>query len=49
MAHARLKIHDLHAVRSNAVTEGGLHRISALCKLEELIRGKPPDERRHVH
>jgi hypothetical protein len=23
-------------------------RISALYKLEELIRGKPPDERRHV-
>jgi transposase len=48
MAHARRKIHDLHAVRPNAVTEDALRRIGALCKIEEQIRGKPPDERRRV-
>ncbi|KVT12700.1 transposase [Burkholderia sp. MSMB1078WGS] len=45
MAHARRKIHDLHAVRPNAVTEEALHRIGALYKIEEQIRVKPPDER----
>uniref|UniRef100_UPI001588C6A7 IS66 family transposase n=1 Tax=Burkholderia sp. BCC1640 TaxID=2676294 RepID=UPI001588C6A7 len=48
MAHARRKIHDLHAVRPNAITEEALHRIGALYKIEEQIRGKPPDERRSV-
>ncbi len=48
MAHARRKIHDLHAVRPNAVTEEALHRIGALYKIEEQIRGKPPEERRSV-
>ncbi|MBU9445107.1 IS66 family transposase [Burkholderia multivorans] len=48
MAHARRKIHDLHAVRPNAVTEEALRRIGALYKVEEQIRGKPPDERRSV-
>ncbi len=48
MAHARRKIHDLHAVRPNAVTEEALHRIGALYKIEEQIRGKPPDERHSV-
>lgn len=48
MAHARRKIHDLHAVRPNAVTEEALRRIGALYKVEEQIRGKPPDERRNV-
>ncbi len=47
-AHARRKIHDLHAVRPNAVTEEALRRIGALYKIEEQIRGKPPDERRSV-
>ncbi|EPZ85350.1 transposase IS66 family protein [Burkholderia cepacia] len=45
MAHARRKIHDLHAVRPNAVTEEALRRIGALYEIEEQIRGKPPDER----
>ncbi|MDR6504028.1 hypothetical protein J2785_007222 [Burkholderia ambifaria] len=38
----------MHAVRSNAVTEGVLRRIGALYKLEEQIRSKPPNERRHA-
>ncbi|MGF6875766.1 dsRNA-specific ribonuclease [Paraburkholderia sp. MM5477-R1] len=49
MAHAaRRKIGELHAVRPNAVTEEALRRIGALYRIEEQIRGKPPDERRSV-
>lgn len=48
MAHARRKIHDLHAVRPNAVTEEALRRIGALYRIEEQIRGQPPDERQRV-
>ncbi|MBB2931942.1 hypothetical protein FHX59_006416 [Paraburkholderia silvatlantica] len=48
MAHARRKMHDLHAVRPNAVTEEALRRIGALYRIEEQIRGKPPDERQRV-
>ncbi|KVH79425.1 hypothetical protein WJ42_06100 [Burkholderia cepacia] len=44
MAHARRKIHDLHSVRPNAVTEEALRRIGALYEIEEQIRGKPPNE-----
>lgn len=47
-AHARRKIHDLHALRPNAVTEEALRRIGKLYAIEESIRGKPPDERRSV-
>ncbi|EJO59668.1 TPA: IS66 family transposase [Burkholderia multivorans] len=48
MAHARRKIHDLHAVRPTTLTEEALRRIGALYAIEEKIRGKPPDERRGV-
>ena len=48
MAHARRKIHDLHAVRPTTLTEEALRRIGALYAIEEQIRGKPPDERRGV-
>ncbi len=47
-APARRKIHDLHAVRPNALTEEALHRIGALYAIEAQIRGKPLDERRCV-
>jgi len=47
-AHARRKIHDLHALRPNAVTEEALRRIGKLYAIEESIRGKPPDRRRSV-
>ena len=47
-AHARRKIHDVHATRPNAITEEALRRIGALYAIEESIRGKPPDERRGV-
>ncbi|CAJ0809825.1 IS66 family transposase ISBcen14 [Ralstonia psammae] len=48
MAHARRKVHDLHAVRPSAITQEALERFSALYRIEESIRGKPPDERLRV-
>jgi hypothetical protein len=40
MAHARRKLHDLHAVRPSAITTEALARIGALYRIEERIRGK---------
>jgi transposase len=45
-AHARRQFYELHAARPNALNTGALERIGALYQVEELIRGKPPDERR---
>nr|WP_205417475.1 IS66 family transposase [Trinickia diaoshuihuensis] len=45
-AHARRQIYELHASRPNAFNTEALERIGALYKIEEAIRGKPPDERR---
>ncbi|MGF6605010.1 hypothetical protein P3T23_009771 [Paraburkholderia sp. GAS448] len=48
MAHARRKLHDLHAVRPSSITTEALERIGALYRIEEHIRGKPLEERRHI-
>ncbi|QYD67930.1 IS66 family transposase [Paraburkholderia edwinii] len=48
MAHARRKLHDLHAVRPSAITTEALERIGALYRIEEHIRGKPPEERQRI-
>ena len=45
-AHARRQIYELHAARPNAFNTEALERIGALYKIEEAIRGRPPDERR---
>ncbi|MCK4154192.1 IS66 family transposase [Ralstonia pseudosolanacearum] len=45
-AHARRLFYELHAARPNDLNTGALERIGALYKVEEAIRGKPPDERR---
>ena len=47
-AHARREFYDLHVARPSAVTQEALERIGALYAIEAEIRGKPPDERRHV-
>jgi len=44
-AHARRQFYELHAARPNALNTEALERIGALYKIEEAIRGKPPDER----
>ncbi|MGF6293129.1 hypothetical protein QFZ98_004990 [Paraburkholderia youngii] len=48
MAHARRKLHDLHAVRPSPITGEALERFGALYRIEEHIRGKPPEERQRV-
>jgi transposase len=47
-AHARRKFYDLHAATKSPLAAEALERIGALYKIEGEIRGKPPDERRHV-
>lgn len=47
-AHARRKFHDIHAAHPSPTTTGALERIGALYRIEEQIRGKPPDERRAI-
>jgi transposase len=45
-ANARRQFYELHAARPNALNTEALQRIGALYKIEQTIRGKPPDERR---
>lgn len=45
-AHARRQFYELHVARPNALNTEALERIGALYRIEETIRGKPPDERR---
>lgn len=45
-AHARRQFYELHAARPNTLNTEALERIGALYRVEEAIRGKPPDERR---
>jgi len=47
-AHARRKFYDLHAATKSPLAAEALGRIGALYKIEDEIRGKPPDERRRV-
>lgn len=48
MAHARRKVHDLHARRATETTTEALRRIGELYAIEAQIRGRPPDERERV-
>lgn len=45
-AHARRQFYELHAARPNALNTEALERIGALYEIEEVIRGKPPEQRR---
>lgn len=45
-AHDRRQFYELHAARPNALNTEALERIGALYKIQEQIRGKPPNERR---
>lgn len=46
--HFRRKIFDLHEQKATTLTTDLLRRIAALYRIEEEIRGQPPDERRSV-
>jgi transposase len=45
-AHARRQFYELHASRPNAFNTEALERIGVLYRVEDAVRGKPPDERR---
>ncbi|MEB0134598.1 IS66 family transposase [Actimicrobium sp. CCC2.4] len=47
-AHTRRKFHDLHVVHPTTFTTEVLRRIGELYKIEEPLRGKPPDVHRQV-
>src|SRR5258707_4344099 len=47
-AHVRRKFYDLEQAHASPVAREALVRIGALYGIEELIRGRPPDERRAV-
>ena len=47
-AHVRRKFFDLHAANGSPVAKEALKRIGALYAIEREIRGRPPDDRRHV-
>lgn len=48
MAHARRKIHDLHARKATPTTTEALRRIGELYAIEAQIRGQPPDLRQRI-
>ena len=47
-AHARRKLHDVHAATKSPLAREALERIAAIYAIERAIRGKPPDERRQA-
>ena len=47
-AHARRKFYDIHVATKSPLAEEALQRIGDLYAIEELIKGRPPDERRRV-
>ena len=48
MAHARRKIHDLHARKATPTATEILRRIGELYAIESQIRGRPADERKRI-
>ncbi len=47
-AHVRRKFHDLYEAHASPIAKEALERIAALYGIEKEIRGRPPDERRHI-
>jgi len=47
-AHVRRKFYDLEQAHASPVAREALERIGALYRVEEQIRGKPPDQRQAV-
>jgi transposase len=48
MAHIRRKFYDLMEAHGSPIATEAVQRIGALYAIEEEIRGRPPDERRHI-
>lgn len=48
MAHIRRKFFDIHAAQGSSVAAEALRRIAQLYKIEDEVRGEPPDRRRAI-
>jgi transposase len=48
LAHARRKFWDVHEATKSPLAREALDRIAALYKIEDTIRGRPPDQRLRV-
>ena len=48
MAHARRKFWDVHEKTKSALSREALERIAACYKIEDTVRGQPPDQRLRV-
>jgi transposase len=48
MAHARRKFWDVHEKTKSALSREALERIAAFYKVEDTVRGHPPDQRQRV-
>lgn len=48
LAHVRRKFWDVHEATKSPLAREGLERIAALYKIEDAIRGRPPEERLRV-
>jgi transposase len=48
MAHARRKFWDVHEKTKSALSREALERIAAFYKIEDTVRGQPPDQRLRV-
>ena len=45
MAHARRTFWDVHEKTKSALSREALERIAAFYKVEDTVRGQPPDQR----
>ena len=47
-AHVRRKFYDFHHATGSPIAAEALRRIAEIYAIEARIRGRPPDERRHI-
>jgi hypothetical protein len=47
-AHVRRKFYDVHAANGSPLAKEALDRIGGLYRIEDDVRGRPPDERRRT-
>jgi len=48
LAHVRRKFFDIHLAQGSAIAKEALERIAELYRVEDTIRGKPPEERQGI-
>jgi transposase len=48
LAHVRRKFFDIHLAQGSAIAKEALERIAELYRVEDTIRGKPPEERQRI-